>query len=630
MTKVRFSVAVAIFALNSGFAFAQFSEDRLAPHSHRSTDWPRYSFDYSNSNNNPFETVISRRTAPLLHRAWETFNDSQWRAGAPPTGFALEAAVGLRFRSTVVGVVSLPLVIDGTIYYVDQLGTMFARDVKTGAITDPQKHWTTTLVDPDYMATAQPVTPDLYYTAPAATQTHIWIRSSVNGRVHAVRRMGGQEEDFDPNTPGIQPYRVPPDLPLSSNLGEPVIVHVDAKGRVVDALSDAQAGHRILLISEQNVILQSALLPGGQAQTGIISALDITDPQHVSQFWRTSTIDINPATGGLYGSGASAGSGLAVDTSRGWIFGGTGQNAIAPYTGYPDPANAPAGYVDRADSVYAIDILTGRFVWSNQFHKNDVFDLNHPVSTGPNRLDGPRDSDVLSPPVLFSGCDRGECSDFVAAGSKGGLFRAIDRHTGQTAWERQIAKPSGLGAIQAGAAYADGVIYVAGFEGIDDGFADANFNAHGSKYFNAFFATFSAQFWADVENTRDDGRIDTGMQVKLFALDAMTGKSVWRFSDGSDFVLLKAGATLRHVSIANQLIYLTTTSGELFILDSHSGRELFHDQTMDLNLQFGLGLTSPHHAAMNAGAVIANGMVFVPYGGQNEPSGGIIAYRIDQ
>jgi len=33
---------------------------------------------------------------------------------------------------------------------------------------------------------------------------------------------------------------------------------------------------------------------------------------------------------------------------------------------------------------------------------------------------------------------------------------------------------------------------------------------------------------------------------------------------------------------------------------------------------------------MNAGTVIANGMVFVPYGGQNEPSGGIIAYRIDQ
>jgi len=31
---------------------------------------------------------------------------------------------------------------------------------------------------------------------------------------------------------------------------------------------------------------------------------------------------------------------------------------------------------------------------------------------------------------------------------------------------------------------------------------------------------------------------------------------------------------------------------------------------------------------MNAGAVIADGMVFVPYGGQNEPSGGIMADRV--
>jgi outer membrane protein assembly factor BamB len=629
MKKVSLFVSAAVFSLGSAVVLAQSSPDGSTPHNRRSSDWPRYSFDYSNSNYNPFERAISKQTAPLLHRTWQTFNDSQWRAGAPPTGFALEAAIGLRFRSTVVGVVSPPLIIDGTIYYIDELGTIFARDSKTGTLTDPQKHWTTTLVDPDYAATAKPVSPELYYTAPAATQSHLWIRSSVNGRVHAVRRMGGQEEDFDPNTPGVQPYRFLPENPLASNLGEPVIIHLDAKGRVVDDSSDGQAGHRILFISEQNDILQDALLPGGQ-QTGIITALDITDPLHPKEIWRTNTIDVNPATGRLYGSGASAGSGFAVDTSRGWIVGGTGQNSVAPYNGYPDPAKAPAGYVDRGDSVYAIDIVTGRFVWTNQFHPNDVFDLNHPIPTGPNRADGPRDADVLSPPILFSGCDRGQCDDYVGAGSKGGIYRAINRRTGKTVWERKICKATGLGGIQGGAAYANGVIYVAGFEGIDDGFGDANFNTPGSKYFNGFFATFSPQFWADVENTREDGRVDTGMQIKLFALDAVTGNSVWHFQDGSDFVLLKAGITLRHVSVANKLIYVTTSSGELFVLDSHSGRELFHDQTVDLNQQFGLGLTSPHHAGMNAGTVIADGMVFVPYGGQNEPSGGIIAYRIDQ
>jgi outer membrane protein assembly factor BamB len=111
-------------------------------------------------------------------------------------------------------------------------------------------------------------------------------------------------------------------------------------------------------------------------------------------------------------------------------------------------------------------------------------------------------------------------------------------------------------------------------------------------------------------------------------LDAGTGKSIWTFADGADYVLLKVGASMRHVSVANGLIYITTTSGELFVLDAKSGRQLYHDQTLDLNAHFGLGLTSPMHASMNAGTVISNGMLYVPYGAQNNPSGGLIAYGL--
>jgi hypothetical protein len=66
MTKTRFYAAAAILALNSGVVLAQSSEDELTAHSRHATDWSRYSFDYSNSNYNPFVTAISRRTAPLL------------------------------------------------------------------------------------------------------------------------------------------------------------------------------------------------------------------------------------------------------------------------------------------------------------------------------------------------------------------------------------------------------------------------------------------------------------------------------------------------------------------------------------------------------------------------------------
>jgi len=42
-----------------------------------------------------------------------------------------------------------------------------------------------------------------------------------------------------------------------------------------------------------------------------------------------------------------------------------------------------------------------------------------------------------------------------------------------------------------------------------------------------------------------------------------------------------------------------------------------------------LGLGKPHHASMNTGALISNGMVYTGYGAQNNPSGGIIAYKIN-
>jgi outer membrane protein assembly factor BamB len=600
----------------------------------RGGDWPLYSYDEANTNANLDEWKITPYNAPYLRRAWVTFNDDGWRPGGPPTGFLLEAALGLRFPASVVGVVAPPLVYDGTLYYVDALGTFFARDARTGRITDPSRHWTTTLVDPDYAAQEQPISPDLYYSAPVVNDGLIWIHSSFNGRIHALRRRGGAELDFDAATPGTQPLVVLPDQALASSLGEPVIVRTcrDAAHRdgELDRLemSDNRSETRVLFISEVNVILNDALVQG--AQVGYVVAIDITDPAAPFEAWRTPTIDSNPATGKRFGAGVSAGSGLAVDRRRHLLYGGTGQHTVAPYPGYPDPALAPRGFVDRSDAVYALDYRTGRFVWVNQLHRGDVFNLNQPVPTGPDRSDGPRDADVLSPPVLFSARTAdGRLRALVGGGSKGGRYRVMDRATGETVWERQISKATGLGGIQAGAAYADGVLYVAGFEGIDDGFSDANFNAPGSKFFNAFFATFSPAFWADVEDVRDDGRADTGMQTKVYALDAGTGAPAWRVrGTGADHLLFKAGAAMRHLAVANGLLYITTSSGQLFVVTTRDGALRFTDQTLDLDARFHLGLGKPHHASMNAGAVIADGMVFVPYGAQNNPSGGMLAYRV--
>ena len=576
-------------------------------------DWPLYSYDYNNSNYNAEEHGLRASEARYLRRAWETFNDDALVTEPRPTGFILEGALGLEFPAPVVGVIASPIVRDGNIYYVDALGTVFARDADSGMILDADAHWTTTLVDPDFADGDPPVSPELFYTSPIVTDDHVWLVGSFYGRVHLVARDGGAEVDFDLSTPEIDPFLLAPDRQLSSVLGDPVIVETDT---------------RTLLIVSINVIVNDALLQG--QETGLSIAYDITTPTQPVEFWRTPTIDNDP-NGVPFGAGVSAGAGLAVDFDRGLIVGGTGQNTVEPYDGYPDPDLAPAGYVDRSDSLYAIDYDTGEFVWTSQFHTGDVFNLNDPVSTGPTNPDGPRDADVLSPPILFTAKVRGHWRDLAGDGSKGGLFRVVDRDTGDTVWERKISKPTGIGGIQAGAAVANGVVYVAGFEGIDDGFSDAQFGTSldTGLFPNAFFATFSPAFWADVEDSRDDGDAATGMRIKVYALDAATGRSRWHFSHSVDYVELRAGAALRHVSVANGMVFVTASSGRLFVLNARTGRTLFTDQTPDLNDVFDLGLGKPHHASMNGGAIIANGKVFVPFGAQNNPSGGIYAYQVN-
>jgi len=576
-------------------------------------DWPLYGHDYGNSNYNAERSELSARSARYLRRAWETFNDDTLVSEPAPTGFVLEDALGLVFPSPVVGVVASPIVRDGTVYYVDALGTLFARDAETGSTVDVHAHWTTTLVDPDFASGDPAVSPELFYTAPVVTNDHIWLIGSVYGRLHLVERSGGAEVDFDPATPEVDPFALAPDRELASVLGDPVIV---------------QAGDRTLLIVSINVIVNDAILQGHE--TGLSIAYDVSSPTQPVEAWRRATIDIDPASGFPYGTGASAGAGLAVDLERGYVFGGTGQNTSEPYVGYPDPDLAPPGYVDRGDSLYAIDFESGDYVWTNQFHTGDVFDLNDPVSTGPDRPDGPRDADVLAPPVLFEARIQGRWRDLVGDGSKGGLFRVVDRDTGETVWERQVSKPTGIGGIQAGAAVAEGVVYVAGFEGIDDGFSDAQFGTSldTGLYPNAFFATFSPAFWADVEDTANDEDPSTGMRIKVYALDAASGRPRWHFRDGVDYVELP-GAALRHVSVARNLVFVATSSGQLFVLDAHDGTVLFTDQTPDLDQVFGLGLGKPHHASMNGGTAIAGGRLYVPFGAQNDPSGGIRVYEIN-
>jgi polyvinyl alcohol dehydrogenase (cytochrome) len=150
-----------------------------------------------------------------------------------------------------------------------------------------------------------------------------------------------------------------------------------------------------------------------------------------AEVWRLYTTQND----GSSGAGVSVWSSPAIDTQRHLLYIGTGQAYSAPAS-------------PLSDSVLAIDYRTGQLVWRNQFTQGDVF-------TVPDQGPGP-DADVGATPNLIRVGGR----DIVTVGSKAGIFKAMDRDTGATIWERQLGVGSSLGGIMTTAATDGDLIYV--------------------------------------------------------------------------------------------------------------------------------------------------------------------------
>ncbi|HEX6418483.1 MAG TPA: PQQ-binding-like beta-propeller repeat protein, partial [Acidimicrobiales bacterium] len=142
------------------------------------------------------------------------------------------------------------------------------------------------------------------------------------------------------------------------------------------------------------------------------------------------------------GPGVSVWSSPAVDTDRGVLYVGTGQAYAAP---------APP----RSDALLALDIRTGREVWSTQFTAGDAWTIREPTG---------RDADVGAAPNLFTV----EGTHAVGVGDKAGTYRALDRDTGEVLWARPLTEGGLQGGVMASAAVAGGTVYVASNEASQD------------------------------------------------------------------------------------------------------------------------------------------------------------------
>lgn len=173
------------------------------------------------------------------------------------------------------------------------------------------------------------------------------------------------------------------------------------------------------------------------------------------QIWKSYTIaeparptKNNKSGTPLWGlSGAPIWTAPTIDTKRNVLYVTTGDN-------YSDPPTA------TSDAFLAMDLDTGKIVWSRQTTSNDAYTVacrlpdttNCPDSNGP-------DFDFGSSPILVT-LPNGRRA--LIAGQKSGVVHAIDPdRDGQILWQTRIGKGGIHGGIQWGSAADQSSVYVA-------------------------------------------------------------------------------------------------------------------------------------------------------------------------
>ncbi len=166
---------------------------------------------------------------------------------------------------------------------------------------------------------------------------------------------------------------------------------------------------------------------------------ELTDPAVPQALTKVGTQSYGP-------SGVPVWSTPTVDTKRGLIYVGTGQNASLPATDY-------------SDAVIALDLETGEVAWHFQAIAGDAYNGACQQSPkGPNcpKWEGP-DHDIGASVILTQ---NSHGQDILLAGQKSGDIYALDPDDdGRMIWQKKVGAGSFLGGVHWGIAYADGKVF---------------------------------------------------------------------------------------------------------------------------------------------------------------------------
>jgi polyvinyl alcohol dehydrogenase (cytochrome) len=303
--------------------------------------------------------------------------------------------------------------------------------------------------------------------------------------------------------------------------------------------------------------------------------------------WKTYTTPLGYTGAGVWGSNP------VVDTARGTVYVGTGDNYSAPTDptyvacvnagGSASQCQSPANY---ADSILALDINTGAVKWAGRMQTwnqeganngSDFFNLSclYGVPGCPSPA-GP-DFDFGSAPNEITYSTATGPKTIIGAGQKSGIYFAFDPDTGALLWQTQVGPGSALGGMEWGSATDGHSIYVAvaNFYGIPWGGGSAGF-------FAALDTVTGHVLWRtpDPNGAMDLGPLTVANGVlyapsmggsaispNMLALDTATGNTLWSFAAASSVI---AGAT-----VSNGVVYWGSGYSHLGLPGMTSGNSFY-------------------------------------------------------
>jgi len=308
---------------------------------------------------------------------------------------------------------------------------------------------------------------------------------------------------------------------------------------------------------------------------GSVVALRIRDGKQLWKTWMTDApTERGTNTRGtkMFGpSGVGIWSSPTIDAKRGLLYVGTGDN-------YSEPAT------DTSDAVIALDLATGRMVWSRQLTTKDVFNgrcAEDPKNCGP-------DFDFGSSPILTRAMNGRE---LLLAGQKSGIVWALDpANKGEIVWQARVGKGGTNGGVQWGMA-TDGL---------------------------HVFATVSDVKRSPQTSQTDTrrNRVDPNLGGGLTALRVADGNQEWHVAAAPCPEGAPVGCSPSQPGAVTEIpgvVFATSTDGHIRAHSAEDGELLWDFNTMR-DFETVNGVKGRGGSIDGPGAVVVNGMVFISSG----------------